>query len=108
MPDLTEVISIDNNVNREIEFSEGAVIEARKGSGAWVDITDGSFPERVDQRPSGGKKFIRLSVADVGGQYSQILATMDSIRINSREHKITDKDSPLGSTREWIIELQPL
>lgn len=107
MPDLTEIIAIDNNVNREIEFDE-SLIEARKGQGAWVDITDGSFPERVDQRPSGGKKFIRLSVADVGGQYSQILATMDSVRINGREHKITDKDSPLGSTREWIIELQPL
>lgn len=108
MPNLTEVIAIDNNVNREIEFSDGCVIEARKGTGAWVDITDGSFPERVDQRPSGGKKFTRLSVADVDGKYSQILATLDTVRINEREYKMTDKDSPLGSTREWIIELQPI
>ncbi len=107
MPDLTEVIAIDNNANREIEFDDSK-IEAKTNTGQWIDITDGSFPERVDQRPSGGKKFIRLSVADVDGQYSQILATMTSVKINGREHKITDKDSPLGSTREWIIELQPI
>ena len=105
---LTEVVAIDNDVNRELEMGSEATIQVRKGSGSWTDIISGWFAEKVDQRPSGGKKFTRLSVADVDGAYSQILATMDSVKMNQREYKITDKDAPLGETREWIIELQPV
>ena len=71
MPDLTDAIAIDNDVNRELEFGSDAVLKVKKGSGEWSIIPDGWFPERVDQRPSGGKKFIRLSVADIEAIYRE-------------------------------------
>jgi len=108
MPNLTEAIFTELEVNRILELGEDSTLSVKKGSGSWSDIPDGWFFEQVDQRPSGGKKFYRLSVADIEGTRSQILATMDTAKVNLREYKVTDKDAPIGETREWIIELLPL
>lgn len=108
MPDFTTLASVLNDIDRQLEFDDTAVYEIRVKGGSWIDVTEGSFIEKVDQRPAGGKKFYRLSVADEEGVRSQILATMSEARINGREYKVVDKDAPLGVTREWLVELQPL
>lgn len=111
MPDFTEIYSDLNDLERELELdgTTGELFLTKNGAALGAALPSGWFPpEKVDQRFAGGKKFYVVSIMDVGGAYSQRLAVCDGILYNGRAFKIIDKEPPIGATREWILEVQPI
>lgn len=107
--DLTEVFAAVNDVEREIEKEGGGEFVLFKNKvQLGAPLSGGWFVEKRDFRATGGKKFYEATIYDQKGARAQDLAVADSCRWNNKSFKITDKDSPVGDTLEWILELQPL
>lgn len=107
--DLTQVFAKVNDIERNIEKTGGGILQLLKNKvPQGAPLEGGWFIEKRDFRATGGKKFYEATVFDVEGARAQDLAVADSLLWNGKPYKITDKDSPVGDTLEWFLELQPL